>query len=132
MENKTVSIENKSVVILKAEGRKLQINDTKTGSTVILTFEDGKVIRDFSGCKSTHDYQYAGCIANFLAGVTTKYMNKRLGWKDRIKKIEKVSNTIDAKSIRNLSSKMRVTFKPMFNIPEDLYFSEQVKKVKVA
>ena len=123
--NKTISV--------KAEDKTLTFKNTITGAQVVLKVEDGKVIRDISTCTNIHDKQYGGCIAHFVSALTTKYMNKRLSWADRLKKIERECAKIDAKSIRNLSSKMRVVLNPVF-IPNEAewYFAEQVAKIKTA
>ena len=117
----------KSPVTITASGKTLNIVDTKTGAKIVLTVEDGQLVRDMSGAISHHDYQYGGNIAHYVAAVCTQYMNKRLGWADRLKKIAKASEKINAKSIRNMSSKLRVVTKPMFGIPQELFFAEQVK-----
>lgn len=117
----------KSTVTIKANGKSLIVSDSATGAKVVLTVENGQLVRNMEGCITKHDYQYGGNIAHFVKGLTTLYMSNRIGWADRMKKIEKASAKINAKSIRNMSSKLRVTLKPIFNIPEDQYFAEQCK-----
>lgn len=117
----------KSTVTIKASGKTLNIVDSATGAKVVLTVDNGQIVRDMSGCVSHHDHQYGGNIAHFVSGLCLTYMNKRMGWADRMKKIEKAAAKINAKSIRNMSSKLRVTLKPIFNVPQELYFAEVCK-----
>ncbi len=127
MKNQTTA---KSTVTITASGKTLNIVDKNTGAKVVLTVEDGQIVRDMSGCVSHHDRQYGGNIAHFVTALCTQYMNARVGWAQRFKKIESGSKKINAKSIRNMSSKLRVTLKPVFNIPQELYFAEQCAGIK--
>lgn len=122
-----MSTANKSIVSIKANGKTLTITDSQTGAVVTLKAEGGKIVRDMSGCVSYHDHQYGGNIAHYVNAVCTQYMNARVGWAQRFKKFESAAKKINAKSIRNMSSKLRVVTKPIFGIPEELFFAEQCK-----
>lgn len=124
MKNSTATKAPKTVSV-KAGAKSLTIRNNITGATVILKVEDGKIVRDLASCETRHDYQYGNNIAVFVGALLTKYISKRLSWADRLKKIEKASAKIDAKSIRNMSNKLRVTLNPVFVKDEaNFYFAE--------
>ena len=128
MKKETVA---QKTVEVKANGKNIVITNKETGAVMALKAEDGAIVRDFSGCITHHDKQYAANIAVFVTALVTKYMNKRISWADRMKKIEKAASGIDAKSIRNFSNKLRVTLNPMFiENEEEYYFAEKCAMVK--
>lgn len=125
--SKTTATAAKTVVV-KATQKSLTITNRISGATVVLKVVDGAIVRDLSTCTERHDKQYGGNIAHFIGEILTKYMSKRLSWADRLKKIEKASAKIDAKSIRNMSNKIRVTLNPIFVKDETkFYFAEACK-----